>query len=103
MGLFRFLKRLFGKPDEGFELPPPAPPTPRAPQFDGQTGRPISQEARDVVAEAMRRVAPPSPAPRAPQPVSTTLKLDVAQFTPLKGDAVRAAAEALGPNRMATA
>src|SRR5947209_8392195 len=83
MGLKDFIQRLFRRSDR-----PPQPPAPAVPRFDPQTGAPASPPA------------PPAPPVR---PQNTTLKLDAAQFTPLAGSAVRSAAEALGPNRFATA
>src|SRR5689334_24240631 len=85
MGLWEFINKLFGRPAR------PQTPAPPEPRFDPQSGEPVSRPATPPAA------APPS------RPQNTTLKLDAAQFTPLAGSAVRQAAEALGPNRFATA
>jgi retron-type reverse transcriptase len=72
-------------------------PPPREGRFDPQTGRPVTAP-----------VPPPPPPTALPSPPGAPahggpLKLDAAQFTPLAGDALRQAVEALGSNRFATA
>src|SRR5262245_30208420 len=87
MGLFDFIKKLFGA---GAQAAPP----PREARFDAQTGQPLAPPAQ--------RPSPSAPAP-APPARGGPLQLDAAQFTPLAGDAVRQGAEALGASRFATA
>lgn len=96
MGFFSKLWRFMttGEPPVPSAPPPPprAQPTPPSvPRFDPQTGQPLAT----VPYGAATPPAPPAPRPEKPR--NATLKLDAAHFTPLAGDALRAAARNLRP------